>query len=284
MKQVIYYFSGTGNSLRAARKIAEEIGGADLISMRNPPQEVSAENADIIGFVCPLYEWDIPKTVRNFLASLTVNPQAYIFMVSTYIAIHGRCFETVDSILQEKHTQLHYGKALRCVASQCIAYEPFPSPKWMVPLSDKKAKAIGREIAAGKRRSYPKMGLLARKLYSKMMQPFMNVQHEYDRGFYVSGDCVGCELCRKICPCGNITFSEKKPVWNHHCEGCNACVVYCPKKAIQFQTPEAYLQLDNTVSRRLELPDTRTRYHNPYITAADLIQLRERISAAGKNE
>ena len=56
MKKIIYYFSGTGNSLYTAGKIAEAIGGAELISVRCNPKDVSAKDADVIGFVCPVYE------------------------------------------------------------------------------------------------------------------------------------------------------------------------------------------------------------------------------------
>jgi ferredoxin len=277
MKKIIYYFSGTGNSLRAARIIAKKIGGARLINMRNNPLDVSASNADVIGFVCPVYEWDVPEPVKAFIDRLSVNPNAYIFMVATYIFVHGRCFETVNTALQKKGTKLHYGKGLRCVASQCLAYEPFPPARFMVPYSDKKAMKIGKDIAASKIRKFPKMSFLSKRLYSKMMIPFLNVQQEFDKGFYTSEKCVGCEICRKVCPCDNITFSENRPVWNHHCVGCNACVVYCPTKAILFQTPEAYAKLNNAISRKIGLPEKRTRYHNPHITAADLMKDEEEV-------
>lgn len=275
--KIIYYFSGTGNSLRAARIIGAEMGGAELISMRNDPEDVSAENAEMVGFICPVYEWDVPVTVKAFVNRLTINPQAYIFMVATYVAIHGRCFETVHAALRKKGLELHYGKTLRCVASQCVAYEPFP-PAWlMVPLADRTARRIGKEIAGRKLKKSPTMSPVSKWLYPKMMMPFLNVQHEYDKGFYVSDACIGCETCQNVCPCDNITFSGKRPVWNHRCEGCNACVVYCPTKAIQFKTPEAYAKLDNIIAKRLGLPEKRTRYHNPYATAADLAKDKESV-------
>lgn len=283
MEKIIYYFTGTGNSLQAARLIAPEIGGAKLISMRNDPGLVSAANAEMIGFVCPAYEWDVPETVKEFIARLTIHPRAYIFMVVTYIFIHGRCFETVDALLREKGARLHYGRALRCVASQCIAYEPFPPARIMVPISDKKARKIGQEIALKKLKKYPPMSPLAKRLYARMMTPFLNIQHEYDKGFYTSEACMGCELCCKVCPCHNISFSHNHPVWNHKCLGCNACVVYCPTKAIQFQTPEAYARLNNPITRRLGLPEKRTRYHHPHVTAKDLMQEGEEVFPAGDN-
>ena len=282
MKKAIYYFTGTGNSLRTARIIAAEIGGAALISMRSDPEQVPARDAEIIGFVCPVYEWDVPKAVREFVRRLAVNPRAYIFMVATYIAIHGGCFETVDAALREKGAGLCYGRALRCVASQCVAYEPFPPPRLMVPRMERKSAAIGREIAAGKLRRYPAASPLAKRLHPKMMRPFLEVQHEYDKGFYPSDACTGCGTCARVCPCRNITLAQGRPVWNHACEGCNACVVYCPAKAIQFRTPEAYARLDNPVSRRLGLPEGRTRYHNPRVTAADLMGDWEEIAPGRK--
>ena len=278
MKKVIYCFSGTGNSLNAAKTIAKAIGGATVVSVRKDTVSDLAADADVVGFICPVYEWDIPETMKDFAEQLTVNPKAYTFMVATYVGVHGRCFETMDAILRQKGTKLHYGKALRCVASQCIAYEPFPSPRFMVPRSNRHAKKIGKAVAAKKRNAYPRMSLVTRRLYGKMMTPFMNVQHEFDKGFYTSDKCVGCGLCSKLCPCRNITMEDKHPVWNHNCIGCNACVVYCPTKAILFETPEAYRNLDNAISRRLGLPDKRTRYHNPAIEAKDMLMQQEEVS------
>lgn len=114
MEKIIYYFSGTGNSLRTARIIAAELGGAKLVSMRRDPQKVSAITAEVIGFICPVYEWDVPEPVKAFVERLSVNPNAYIFMVATYIAVHGRCFETISAALEKKGAHLHYERP--CVA------------------------------------------------------------------------------------------------------------------------------------------------------------------------
>lgn len=271
MKKVIYYFSGTGNSLYAAQKIAEALDGAQLISVRCDPQSVSAEDADVIGFVCPVYEWDVPGAFKEFIDGLAINPKAYLFMVTTYIAVLGKSFETVAELLEKKGARLHYGRALRCVASQCIAYPPFPPEKLMLPYMDQQIKKAGREISGKNLRDYPRMSPLTRRRFGKVMGPYLAIEHEYDKGFYTDDRCRGCGICAKVCPTRNITMEDKHPSWHHHCHGCNACVAYCPTKAIQFQTPEAYRKLGTVICKTLRLPEGRKRYHHPLVQAKDLM-------------
>lgn len=277
MKTVIYYFSGTGNSMRAAMKIAEDIGGGEVISARCNPKEVPSMEADVIGFVCPVYEWDIPMAMKNFVEDLSINPKAYIFMVGTYIFIHGRAFETVEEVLKEKNARLSYAKALRCVASQCIAYSPFPPEKIMIPITERNIRKISKQINERKIKKYPRMSIVTKRLYKKLMKPYVDIEHEFDKGFYTSDECIGCRLCQKVCTVNNITFEDSKPVWNHHCNGCMSCVAYCPKKAIQFKIPEAYVKLGTIIAKKLCLPQKRKRYHNPYIQSKDIIKDKQYI-------
>lgn len=278
LKKVIYYFSGTGNSLRTAVRIAEKIGGAELINVKCDPAEVPADDADMIGIVCPVYEWDIPGRVRDFLEQLSLNPNAYIFMVVTYIAVLGKSFETAEAILEKKGAHLSYGRAIRCVASQCIAYPPFPPEKLMIPFMERQMEAAGNEIMQKKQRSFPRMSPITRRRFDKVMGPYLAVESEYDKGFYTNEKCSGCGTCASVCPTCNIDIKDKKPVWNHHCHGCNACVVYCPTRAVQFRTPEAYKELDTMISKMLRLPEKRKRYHHPMIKAKDLMKDRIDIS------
>lgn len=272
MKKVIYCFSGTGNSLRTARIIAETLKDTVIVNVRKDPSEYSAEDADVIGFVCPVYEWDVPGRMSKFISELSINPNAYIFMVATYIAVHGKAFETVEEILSSKGAHLSYARAIRCVASQCIAYPPFPPEKLMLPLMERSMRKTARELFEKKCRKYPHMSFLTRRLFPKMMGPYLEVEHEYDKGFYTDCRCTGCSTCARVCPTKNITIENGSPKWNHDCHGCNACVVYCPTKAIQFKTPEAYVELGTLISKKLRLPEKRKRYHNPHIKARDLME------------
>ena len=67
MKRRIYYFSGTGNSMRAARVVANKLGDTEIVSMRLDPKDVPATDCDVIGFVYPVYHWTMPAHAVAFV-------------------------------------------------------------------------------------------------------------------------------------------------------------------------------------------------------------------------
>ena len=47
MKKAIYYFSGTGNSMRAAEKTAMRLGDTEIIFTRNNPTDIPATEIEM---------------------------------------------------------------------------------------------------------------------------------------------------------------------------------------------------------------------------------------------
>lgn len=278
MRKVIYYFSGTGNSMRAAQRIAAELKDTDLISMRCEPGEVSAQEAEEIGFVFPVYHWTMPEAVIRFVRGLRVNPKAYIFAVSTPGFINGLCFEVLSGILQEKGATLAYAGILYSVANLVAVYPPMPFPKLRVPHAEKKLARLAREIAAKTTRPFPKAFMLTKALYPSVMPKYRRFLPQADRGFVITDRCVACGRCAKVCPCQNIVMENGRPTFQHRCSFCMACVAYCPQKAFQYViSPEMKAAIDDPLVRLMKLPAKRKRYHNPYITAADLAADRRHI-------
>lgn len=62
-----------------------------------------------------------------------------------------------------------------------------------------------------------------------------------------------------------------------------ACVSYCPQRAIGYEIAKSdiasnAMALKKTpIVKRMGLPAKRKRYHNPYITAADIMRNRTTI-------
>jgi len=278
MKKVVYYFSGTGNSMRAASKIAAALTDTDIISMRYDPSAVPATDSDVIGFVFPTYHWTMPEAAIRFVKELRINPDAYIFAVSTPGFIVGHSFEVLNELLKGKKACLSYGKTLYSVANLVVVYPPMPFPKLRVPKAEKKLAAICTEIAARKTCKYPKAFFLTRALYPRIMPKYRSILHESDRGFVISDQCVSCGTCARVCPCKNIVMENGKPSFKHHCNFCMACVAYCPKGAFDYTiSPKMKEKYNYPLLKIMKLPGKRKRYHNPFVSAADISADRRHI-------
>lgn len=283
MKNAIYYFSGTGNSLRAAQRIAERLGDTEIISMRNNPEEVSGAEYEMIGFVYPVYHWTMPEPVVQFIEKLEINAKAYIFVVVMPSFVTGYACERLEEILYKKNAVISYGAKVNSVANYAIVYPPMPSPKLVVPKTEKKLTKISDEIKAKKFKNIPRAGKMVRRRYSKVMPAYKSLQQYADYPFTISEDCISCGLCTRICPCANIKMKDGKPSFQHHCAQCMACVCHCPKRAIGYKIKEEELAqlsdlfLNVPIVKMMGLPPKRKLYHNPYVKVSDLAKDRIRV-------
>lgn len=271
--------------MRAAVKIAEKLGNTELFSMRNKPEEVPAADYDVIGFIYPVYHWTLPEPVVQFVKALEVNTKAYIFAVAMPSFVLGFACERLEELLNKKNASLSYATKVNSVANYVIVYPPMPSPSLVVPKTEKKLEMIGEEIRERKTRKIPHAGWFVKKRYEKVMPQYKELQKYADSKFTISEDCIACGLCSKVCPCQNIVMKHQHPTFQSHCSQCMACVCYCPKRAIGFKIEEEDLkQIQNRrvpVIKIMGLPKNRKRYHNPYISAADLSK--DRISVGFEN-
>ena len=55
-----------------------------------------------------------------------------------------------------------------------------------------------------------------------------------DRAFRVTGACIGCGKCARLCPVSDIAIQDGRPRWLGHCMHCMACINACPARAIEY--------------------------------------------------
>ena len=257
MSTTIYWFSGTGNSLYVAKRLADELGDASETPVRYPmasgvPPESVGGKGDKIGFVFPSYYSNLPRIVRAFAEKLKVNDGTYIFAVVTMGGLGQGSIAILDSVLKEKNLRLDYGRGILMNGNYIINYNPADGTKAkkMLIKIDKKISEISSQINAGVQ-SVKKINFSANNLYKNI--------EALDSHYYAEDSCTACGQCVKICPVGNIRMENNKPHWLHHCEHCVTCISWCPAHAIQYG--------DKTKDRR--------RYHNPEITVAELLKIHQ---------
>ena len=56
----------------------------------------------------------------------------------------------------------------------------------------------------------------------------------FGKHYKVTDLCSSCGVCEKVCPVGNITLKDGKPVFGKHCVGCMGCSFHCPHDAIRI--------------------------------------------------
>ena len=250
MNTTIFWFSGTGNSLYAAKRLAEALGNSKLVPMASGVPDEALDGR--IGFVFPSYYGDLPRLVRRFVEDLCIPPDADVFAVVTMGAFGQGSIKALGELLKAKGASLRYGVGVRINGNYILNYDPalFGAKSGSQITSklnkaDKKILRIAEDIKNG-RRLVKTNPITAKTLYKDI--------ESLDAGFTADEKCTGCGLCEKLCPVDNIKLTDGKPVWQHHCEHCVACISWCPTAAINNG--------DST--------QKRMRYRNPRIEVAEL--------------
>jgi ferredoxin len=258
LKTIIYYFTGTGNSLAAAKSICMHLGDGELVpiaALAGTSGEIRPA-ADRVGIVCPVYDLGLPSIVAEFVRRLDLTRTGYSFAVLTMGGFGVSALHQLDKLIFE-HNNRHLDAAfvVRMVGNFVPLYDPAKGKKREKLLAD--ADRCFTEIAASIDKGLtvrPDIALLSALLKRFAYDGFIRELHDADRNFIADEKCTACGTCAAVCPVKNIDMVDKKPVWKHHCELCCACLHFCPVEAIQYGPKTA----------------KRGRYRHPALKLADM--------------
>jgi len=261
MPHTIFYFTGTGNSLKVAKDIAAGLGGASIIPMAANIEKVTTLALQgTVGFVFPVYYCGLPQIVYEFISLVDLSAASYFYVACTYGAVggNGGCISQARKILKSKGKTLDAAFYVKCVDNFILwTWDATPTKKHTALHEDarKKAEEIAK-IVLQKRKHQDKS---ATEYIGPMIfrhSRYLGTVNADDKAFCLSDGCVACGLCADVCPTKNIDLVEGKPVWkSEKCQRCLACLHLCPAACIQYGKVSA----------------KRSRYKNPYISIKELI-------------
>ncbi len=236
---MLYYFSGTGNSLLVAKRLQQLL--SEALSPMTRPQE-TGDGA--VGLVFPVYSWGLPSVVEQFiiesLPQLLQGKDGFLYVVMTCGDDVGYADRVADKLLQ-KH----------CHRRLDAAYSLFmPNTYISLPGFDVDSREVATmkitatsELLGGiadSIRKREKLVQLCRGDYPWLKTYVLRRLFKWflltDKYFKVDESrCIACGKCRKSCPVGNVLPDESgRPQWQKQCTGCLACYHSCPQHAIDY--------------------------------------------------
>lgn len=252
---MIYYFSGTGNSLWAAAELGKILNMPVEPLIRYRKTKLICQDS-VLGFVFPTYMQDIPWIVKEILMKSEFERDSDVFLVMTSNnGKSGRAFRSVDEALCTQGSRLSAGFNLQMPGNCLVSSEEENAARL------RKAPAllerIGREIRK-KTCNYQSTGKKAERGFVE--KSFFYGTHSlkrltYMKNFEITEECNGCGLCVKVCPMDNISIRNQKVLHGEQCAACYACLHWCPQNAT-----------------RLKVPGLRNRpqYHHPQVTLNEI--------------
>lgn len=257
MKTVIYYFTGTGNSLAIARYLAGEMENVEVLPMAKLlKMENITTNADRIGMVFPVYYLDMPELVKEFLKKLVIEKeQPYIFAVVNCGNTPGNILYKLEDILLSKGQRLASGFVIP-MPDNSVFFTPQPKVQHdMVERAREDAQRIAGLVRQLKAEGFKGRRKVILPILSKGMSAIYRYGGVLNLKSCDAKKCNQCGICPKICPVGNVSLSEGKAVWGDHCRECFACLQWCPNQAIRFgwiRVKESYRHPEVTVKDMME--------------------------------
>ncbi len=260
---MIFYFSGTGNSLYIAKSIAMQ-NNENLISIAatmkkdNESYEYTLKDNELIGFVYPVYAWGPPKQVLEFINKfkfMNYNNN-YIFTVATCGANIGNTVQVLDKALKKKSLHLNSGFSVVMPNNYIIFGDVDTKEVENKKLLESKqvVASINNTLKNRLNNVYHlEKGLIPRAM-TYIANPLFNKHALNTKNFHVNEKCNGCGLCEKVCNSGTIKVQEK-PIWGKNCTQCLSCIHLCPTNAIQYG----------------KSTEKKGRYKHPKITVNDMI-------------
>jgi len=257
MKTKVFYFSATGNSLKAARDLALALGDTELVAIPHALKTKIDLSPDRIGLVFPVYAWGLPLMVVDFIKKIPPNiKNKYFFAVTTCGGSIGNTLIQLKNLFAEKGIELNAGFKIQMPGNYVPLYDICPQEKQDRIFGNEKKKINDvSKMIKDEKKHIDTGSPFTNWFLSGIIYPlFASHVKKSDKDFWVTDLCNACGVCRKVCPAGNIEIKLNKPVWLHKCEQCLACLHWCPEKAVQFG--KATLK--------------RKRYHHPEIKLSDM--------------
>lgn len=234
---MILYFSGTGNSEYAAKRIGKEINDEainlfDKIRSRDF-SEMHSNSPWVI--VAPTYAWRMPRIVQEWLENTKLAGSKDIYFVLTCGGNIGNAGKYLEKLCTTK--QMNYFGCMEILFPEnYIAMFTAPTQEDALEIISQSESVMNKAallIKSNKTFLQPVL-TFKDKMNSGIVNDMFYSMYVHAKKFYATDACISCGKCVSVCPLNNIHLENKKPMWGKSCTHCMACICRCPTEAIEY--------------------------------------------------
>ena len=237
MNAVFVCFTGTGNTKKICAALGEAWCArghtAQQFLLRADAPAPFLEGADRLIFAYPVHGFNAPQPMLDYLSALPASDGKTVYLVRTSgepLSLNDAAAILPARILRKKGYRvagdLYYVMPYNIIFRHS---DGMAARMWRAAENRMAADAAAIEAGEG---ALPDVGLFGRAVSAAC-----RIEHVaaplIGRRFRTTDACIGCGLCARACPQGNIKMEEGRPVFGKNCAICMACAFGCPKDAVR---------------------------------------------------
>lgn len=234
---MILYFSGTGNSEYAAKRIGKGTGET-IVNLfekirRGDFSEMHSDSPWIIA--APIYAWRIPRILQEWLEKTTLSGSRDIYFVMTCGGNAGNAEKYLKKLCSSKNMN-YLGNYPVVMPENYIAMFTAPEKEEALEIIRRADGELNKAADLIKNhKPFPQLTFdFKDNMNSGIVNDIFYPTFVHAKKFYTEDTCISCGKCEQACPLNNIRIERGRPVWGKNCTHCMACICKCPTEAIEY--------------------------------------------------
>ncbi len=250
----VFYLTGTGNSLLAARWIAAAARAAGMqasvqsIAPARGKADAPLGPPDVLALCLPTHAFTAPWAMIRFALGLPAGRRVPALVLVTRGSLHfgrvrvpgveGTAGYLVAAILRAKGYDVRGVRAVDMPSNWTIVHPAMgaEATERIVSRAEDEVAAFTQDVLVGRRQMAGQIGLaFGIALAPVSLLYILMGRFRLAKLNFATSACSSCGRCARECPHGAILMRGRpaRPFWTYDCQGCMRCRSYCPAEAIE---------------------------------------------------